>query len=373
MKRPVPGRRVAFAMLAVFACVAGTRDGRAQDDRDYMRVIGRPEVLTYAADVATALNRTARRKFPQIEQSSQEGGRRTFCATLRDSPDLMIAPLQVDQPAEKLCGEEEPILALPFGRQVFVLYTAPGAPSFVLTREQLFRAVARELPRAGGNGAAEGGFEPNPNKRWRDISPDLPDLPIRVLGPPRRALQWLTWEDLLMRPACMALPQIAALARVDQQAADQHCLARRVDQAMVYADGEKYNANPAIIPQGTELAINERRAMQLMPDAVPQSVDGIKPDTEALDNDRYPLSRPILALVKLKRLDTIPNLRNFITELMSPAASGPSGYLIRNGMDVLPEATLRRGALKAQFARPGATVPLDETVASQPGAGQSVR
>lgn len=373
MKRPFPGRPLALAMLAALACVSGARDGRAQDDRDYMRVIGRPEVLIYAADVATALNRTARRKFPQIEQSSAEGGRRTFCATLRDSPDLMIAPFAVDQQPEKLCANEEPVLALPFGRQVFVLYTAPGAPRFALTREQLFRAVARELPRAGGTDAAEGGFESNPNKRWRDISPDLPDLPIRVLGPPRRALQWLTFEDLLMRPACMALPSVAALARVDLQAAEQHCLARRVDQAMVYADGEKYNANPLIVPQGTELAINERRAMQLMPDAVPQPVDGITPDTDALDANRYPLARPILALVKVKRLDTIPNLRNFITELMSPAASGPKGYLIRNGMDVLPEAALRRGALKAQFARPGAAVQLDEVVSLQPDAGKPVR
>ena len=338
-----------------------------------MRVIGRPEVLIYAADVATALNRAAHRKFPQIEQSSAEGARRTFCATLRDSPDLMIAPFAVDQAAEKLCGNEEPILALPFGRQVFVLYTAPGAPSFTLTREQLFRAVARELPRAGGTDAAEGGFEANPNKRWRDISPDLPDVPIRVLGPPRRALQWLTLEDMLMRPACMALPQIAALARIDLQAAEQHCLARRVDQAMVYADGENYNANPMIVPHGTELAINERRAMQLMPDAVPQPVDGITPDTAALDANRYPLARPILALVKVKRLDTIPNLRNFITELMSPAAAGPKGYLIRNGMDVLPETALRRSALKAQFARPGAAVQLDEVVSLQPAAGNSVR
>jgi len=40
---------------------------------------------------------------------------------------------------------------------------------------------------------------------------------------------------------------------------------------------------------------------------------------------------------------------------MSPAASGPKGYLVRNGMDMLPEAALRRSALKVQFARSGGT------------------
>lgn len=357
-------RRAEIVLLAILACAGGGRGARAQDDRDYMRIIGRPEVLIYAADVANALNRTARRKFPQIEQSSAEGARRTFCATLRDSPDVLIGPFASDQSVEKLCPNGEPLIGLPFGRQVFVLYSAPGGPVFTLTREQLFRALARELPRAGGTDAAETGFEPNLNKVWRDISPDLPDLPIRVLGPPRRALQWLTLEDLLMRPGCLAIPAIAALARIDQQAAEQHCLARRVDKAMVYADGERYNTNPAIVPKGTELAINERRAMQLMPDAVPQAVDGVQPNAEALDADQYPLARPLLAVVKIKRLDTIPNLRNFMTELLSPAASGPKGYLIHNGMDVLPESALRRSALKAQFARPVTAAEAETTAAT---------
>lgn len=353
-----PFRRLAFAILAAFACVSVAWDARAQDDRDYMRVIGRPEMLVYAADVATALSRTAHRKFPQIEQSSAEGSRRAFCTSLRDSPDLMIAPFAADQAVEKLCGPDQVLLGLPFGRQVFVIYTAPGGLRLGLTRDQLYRAIARELPRGD---KVENGFSPNPNKRWRDISPDLPDSPIRVLGPPRRALQWLTLEDLLMRPACMALPAVAALARADDRAAEQHCLARRTDEAVVYADGGAYNASPAIVPKGTELAINERRAMQLMPDAVPQPVDGVMPDDSALNADKYSLARPMVVLVKVNRLDTIPNLRNFVLEVLSPAASGPQGYLVRNGMDFLPQAALNRAALRAQFAQPGVPDLLEET------------
>ncbi len=360
-RKPSAGLRFAVAMFAVLIGPFGAFSAHAQADRDYMRVIGHPEVLVYAADVATALGKSGRRKFPQIEQSSAEGARRTFCTKLRDSPDVMILPAPSESGAEKLCENNEPLLAVQFGRQVFTIYTAPGAPKFNLTREQLFRAIARELPRASGNGAAEGGFEPNPNKRWRDISPDLPDLPIRLLGPPRRALQWLTWEDMVMLPACLTLTAIRALAAVDQLAAEQHCLSRRVDQAMVYADGEAYNANPAIIPKGNEVAINELRAMNLMPDAVPQSVDGVVPNATALNAGQYSLARPLLAVVKINRLDTIANLRAFVAEIVSPAASGPNGYLARNGMDILPEDVLRRSALRAQFTKPGSVVTAAES------------
>jgi phosphate transport system substrate-binding protein len=278
---------------------------------------------------------------------------------------MIVGPFSASQNPDKLCGDAEPLLALPFGRQVFVLYTAPGAPPLALTREQLFRALARELP-ANETNAAEAGFKPNPNKRWRDISPDLPDIPIRILAPPRRALQWLTLEDLLLRPVCMALPAMKVLFEIDEQSAEQHCLARRTDSAVVYADGEKYNADPAIVPKGSEIAINERRAMLLMKDAVPQAIDGIVPDPDALNQDRYPLARPILAVVKIKRLDTIPNLRTFVMELVSPKASGPTGYLTRYGMDVLPEAALRRSALAAEFARLGAAPPAGQKSAAAP-------
>ncbi len=352
MKRFSLDRRAILAVLAAIVFISTAPGARAQADRDFMRVIGRPEVLAYPVAIGIELSTAARRKFPQIEKSSEEGVRRTFCATLRDSPDMIIGLFSPDQSLDKLCGNNEPLIALPFGRQVFVLYTAQGGPQFPLTLEQLYRALARELPRAGEKNGADDAFQPNPNKRWRDISPDLPDVPIRILAPPRRALQWLTLEDLLLRPACMQLPPLKALALIDEQAAEQHCLARRVDQAVVYADGEQYNANPAIVPHGTELALNDRRSMLLTPNTVPQPIDGVVPDNDSLDANRYPLARPLLAVVKVNRLDTIPNLRTFVMELVSPAASGPNGYLTHYGMDVLSASELRRSALSAQFAKP---------------------
>ena len=360
-----------LAVLLPLSCAAGAIDARAQDDRDYMRVIGRPEVLAYPVAVSRELSASARRKYPQIEKSCEKGVKATFCATLRDSPDVVIGPFLPKDDPGRLCGPDEPLLALPFGRQVFVLYTAPGAPTYNLTLEQLYRAIARELPPKGSKNAAESGFEPNPNKTWRDISPDLPNIPIHILAPPRRALQWLTLEDLLLRPACFAMPAVKALADIDDSLAEQHCLSRRTDRAIEYADGEKYNANPALIPQGNDLALNERRAMLLMPGAVPQPIEDVVPTPESLDAGTYRLARPILAVVKRKRLDSIPNLRTFIIELMSPAASGPSGYLRRYGMDTLPEGLLGLSYLKAQFATsdpPKRPDPASKDAAAQPSA-----
>lgn len=353
----MPLARLRPLLLAVLValCSVALLKGRpawAQDDRDYMRVIGASEMLVYAAEVATKLSEQAQRKFPQIEQSSGEGARRSFCASLRDSPDMLIAPFGFDQSPEEICGPNESLLALPFGRQVFVLYAAPGGPKFNVTHGQLFRAIVRELPRDIDSDSPEGGFRPNPYQRWSEISPDLPDIPIRVLGPPERTPQWLTMESLLMRPACFEMPAIKALAKVDEATAESHCLSRRGGPVMSFAEGAKYNAKPEIVPKGTELALNERRAMLLTKDMVPLPIDGVEPDSSNLDANRYFLARPLVAVTKVSRLDQIPNLRNFIRELVSARASGPRGYLALGvGMDTLPDTALSKSALRAEFAQ----------------------
>jgi hypothetical protein len=65
--------RVALGMCLITALLVALmqRAAAADDDRDYARVIGKPEMLPYAASVANALSLSAHRKFPQIEQSSE--------------------------------------------------------------------------------------------------------------------------------------------------------------------------------------------------------------------------------------------------------------------------------------------------------------
>ncbi len=341
--------RVALGMCLITALLVALmqRAAAADDDRDYARVIGKPEMLPYAASVANALSLSAHRKFPQIEQSSEIGSQRAFCTTLRDSPDIIISPVPHGAPEGGLCSGGLPVMRLPFGRQVITVYTAPGAPPLRLSMEQLFRAIARELPRRDAQSVSEDMFAPNPNRKWRDISPELPDEPIRLIGPPQRSLIWLTLEDMLMRPTCLSLPQVAALNRRDPAGALRHCLSRRTDAGISYVDGTAYMASPRVVPQGTAVAINERRSMLLMREAVMVPIEGEVPDEHALEQGLYPLARDLAAIVKVNRLDKVPNMRQFVMELTSKGAAGPNGYLIKTGLDPLSEAMINESQMKA--------------------------
>jgi phosphate transport system substrate-binding protein len=64
------------------------------------------------------------------------------------------------------------------GYDGIVVANSKKAARFALTTESLFRALAKELPDAGGKLVA------NPNKTWKDVDPSLPGDKIEVLGPP---------------------------------------------------------------------------------------------------------------------------------------------------------------------------------------------
>jgi hypothetical protein len=209
--------------------------------------------------------------------------------------------------------------------------------------------MARELPRRDSDGTATARFERNPNQRWSDIAPGLPDAPIRLLLPPRRSVVWLAIEDLVMRPGCSAVPAIVALSRVDQQAASQRCLSRRTDAALVYADPALGDIAPRA-PAGTELALNELRFVPAGVSVI--AVEGALPDRTALASGAYQLARQVVAITKRNRLDGVPNLRDFLLELTSAAAAGPGGYLQRRGLDPLPDALLSQSNNLARYATP---------------------
>ena len=76
------------------------------------------------------------------------------------------------------------------------------------------------------------------------------------------------------------------------------------------------------------------------------------PNLAGLNAGRYPLARRLVAVIKVNRIETIPNLRNFVVELTSPAAGGAKGYLATLGVEPLPEDVLASSALKARYMRP---------------------
>ena len=70
------------------------------------------------------------------------------------------------------------IVEIKVGIDGLTLAQSKAGPAIKLTLEQVFLALAEQVPDQDGKLVA------NPNKNWSDIDPSLPNVKIEVLGPP---------------------------------------------------------------------------------------------------------------------------------------------------------------------------------------------
>jgi len=115
-----------------------------------------------------------------------------------------------------------------------VLANAKSGPVLDITREQIFRALAKELPNDKGEMVA------NPNKTWADVDPSLPNIKIEVLGPPPTSGTRDAFVEIAMEGGAKKIEALAALRKEDKKAFKKVAHAIREDGAYVEA-GENDN------------------------------------------------------------------------------------------------------------------------------------
>jgi phosphate transport system substrate-binding protein len=204
-----------------------------------------------------------------------------------------------------------------------VLAASSNGPDFPLTREQIFNALAKNLPDSSG------AMQPNPNTNWSDIDPSLPEEKIEVLGPPPTSGTRDAFVELVMEAAC---PEAVKSANEDA------CGEIREDGAYVEAGEndnlivQKLEANPnAVGIFGYSFLDQNSDKLKGHP------VDGVEPSFENIASGEYPVSRSLFFYIKKEHVGTIPGLQEFAAEFTSDAAWSDEGYLAEKGLIPLTE------------------------------------
>src|SRR5690606_6987070 len=137
------------------------------------------------------------------------------------------------------------IVEVKIGYDGIVLAHGINADPVSLTREEIFLALAKQVP-----GDGEGDLVPNPHRTWQDINEDLPAVNIEVLGPPPTSGTRDAFVELAMEKGCRSVPWIADLAESDEGRFRTICHTLREDGAFVEAGEndnlivQKLQANP---------------------------------------------------------------------------------------------------------------------------------
>jgi phosphate transport system substrate-binding protein len=310
--------------------------------RDQVRVVGSSTLFPFASRVAEAFGGQGRWRTPVVESVGTGGGFRLFCAGVGDAtPDITDAsrPMTSAEMAECARHGVGQVVGIRVGLDGMLLLNAKSAPAFALTREQLYRAVARRVPRNGQLVA-------NPYRRWREISPELPDLPIRIYGPAPNHGTRDAFVALAIAPACERQPELRPLSPADRQVA---CQALREDGAWIDVNADyavllrRLLADPqALGVLGFSYLDNNRERLKAA------RIEGVDPTPESISASTYPLARPLFLYVKQQHIGRMVGLLEYLQEFVSERASGAHGYLTEQGLMPLPEAQLNAERAKVK-------------------------
>lgn len=304
--------------------------------RDQVKVVGSSTVFPYSQAAAEEFANKTGKPAPVVESTGTGGGFKTFCGGIGpDFADITGASRAIKESEIKLCADNgvTDITEALIGYDGISIAHASSAPEMDLTEEQIFKALAAELP--DGNG----GFVANPNKKWSDIDASLPSIDIIAFGPPPTSGTRDAFVELVMHDGCNALPGMKDLHASDADKWNEVCSRMRQDGPFVEA-GENDNlivqrleadANAVGIFGYSFLYENSDKLKAV-------KVNGVAPDFDTIADGSYPVSRPIFFYVKNAHRDVIPGMKEFLEEYVSDGALAPDGYLPERGLTPLSDA-----------------------------------
>ncbi len=302
---------------ALMAAVAAVALGSAAVARDQIKIVGSSTVFPFSTSVAESYARATGAATPVVESTGSGGGMKLFCSGVgTDTPDITNASRRMKAKEFKLCQENgvTDIIESIVGFDGIVVANAKNAPTFELSREILYKALAK------GQG------EPT---MWNEIDPSLPAAKIEVLGPPPSSGTRDAFEELAIQKGCVA-------AGGDKKACKKAEI--RDDGAWVDA-GEndnlivsKLEANPNALGV-FGFSFLDQNADKLKG----SNVGGIEPTFENIAEGEYPVSRSLFFYIKKAHVGVVPGIMDFAEEFVSEDAWGEEGYLGEKGLIPLDE------------------------------------
>jgi phosphate transport system substrate-binding protein len=323
---------LAASLLALTAGVA--------EARDQIRIVGSSTVYPFTTAVAEQFGKTAGFKTPVVESTGTGGGMKLFCAGIgADHPDFTDASRQIKKSEFEDCAKHgvTDIVEIKVGFDGLTIANSKAGPDLTFTKQQLFLALAKEVPDKDGKLVA------NPYKTWKDVDASLPDEKIEVLGPPPTSGTRDSFVELVMDKGAESIDSLKGLKKSDAKAYEKVWKSIREDGAYIDAGEndnlivQKLEANPVAVGIFGYSFLEENQNK-----IKGASIDGKTPSYETIASGEYKVSRPLFIYAKKQHVGTIPGMVEFVKEYVSDKALGEDGYLSAKGLVTLPKDELAK-------------------------------
>lgn len=300
--------------------------------RAHVLVVGSSTAYPIIAAAAEFIARRDGILTPVIESTGTGGGINLFCGGYGfDTPDVAMASRRMTETERNTCtaNQVNDVREIRLGYDGIVIANAKAAANYALEPSDLYLAIARRVPSTDGGRS----LVDNPYHSWRQVNDHLPDLPIRVLGPPPTSGTRDVLIERVMKRACLEVPLLKATYKKDPNAFAQSCYALREDGAYVDSGENDARLVRKLFADPQSLGILGFNFVDRNRDRLKAaSIAGIAPTFKNIESSVYPLSRPLFVYVKPVHSRFISGLDHFVDALISDAVSGPEGVLVNHGL-----------------------------------------
>jgi phosphate transport system substrate-binding protein len=302
--------------------------------REEIRIVGSSTVYPFTTAVAENFGKASGMKTPVVESTGTGGGMKLFCAGTGEAhPDFTNASRRIKKSEFEDCAKNgvTDIVEIKIGFDGLTLAASKEAPAIKLTKQQIFMALARQVPDKDGK------LVDNPYQMWSDIDASLPAEKIEVLGPPPTSGTRDSFAELALEVGASKFESLAAMKKADAKAYDAVWKAVREDGAYVEAGEndnlivQKLQANPAALGIFGFSFLEENSST-----IKGLEIEGVAPSYETVASGDYKLARPLYVYAKKQHVGTIPGMAEFVAEYVSDKAIGEDGYLSDKGLITLP-------------------------------------
>ncbi|UVK40156.1 substrate-binding domain-containing protein [Mesorhizobium sp. AR10] len=334
-----------FLLTASAAALALAASSGFAAARDQIQVAGSSTVLPYAKIVAEQFGETFTNfKTPVVESGGSGAGIKEFCKGVgEDTIDIANSsrPIKADELQSCVDAGVKEVQEVRIGYDGIVFATDIKGPDWALVPADIYKALAAKL-------VVDGKLVDNPNTKWSQVNPKLPDWDIAAYIPGEKHGTREVFETKLLDAGCDK-DALKAAGIADDKEIGKTCIAIRKDGKAVDIDGDYTETLARIDSNKTGvgvfgLAFYENNADKLKV----ATVEGIVPSTETIAGGTYPVSRPLFFYVKKAHLGVVPGLKEYVEFFLDDQMVGPESPLAEYGLVAAPDA--ERQAQRDAFA-----------------------
>ena len=310
--------------------------------RDYISMKGSSTVFPFATIVAEKLGKNPRLKTPVVESGGSSVGKKGVCeGTGTKFVDIGNASSRMKKKELAFCEKNGvKVTEIKIGYDGIILANSKKGIQLNISRADLAKALTAEVPNAAGTE-----FVPNYYKKWSDIKPMLPDVPIKVYGPPTTSGTRASFAELINQKSYCGKDSVAiklSEARGDKKG--KKCRAMRTDGVYVEA-GEHDNLIVQKLKEDpSAYGIFGFSYLDQNTDTIQGAIlDDAEPTFVNISSGKYKASRALYFYVKHSHIDVVPGIRDYMAEWQKHW--GEDGALADAGM--IPMSSDERSNYKA--------------------------